>query len=66
MFGDTNPDLRAVLGAAPSDYCAVYLRKPSDFERAARGEPARPDELALAPPSDRDKWIQGPRPRVRR
>ena len=27
----------------------VYLRKPSDFERAARGEPARPDELALAP-----------------
>ena len=23
MVGDTNPDLRAVLGAAPSDYCAV-------------------------------------------
>ena len=34
MVGETNPDLRAVLGAATSDNCPVSLRKPSDFVRA--------------------------------
>ena len=34
MVGETNPDLRAVLGAATSDNCPVSLRKPSDFERS--------------------------------